>query len=109
MAVHRVLIEGDEQVELVARGLDGSIAGSQGEKDVPPANDRLISVVGVEVQATANEDTRQDVAWRSNALTCCAADADCQIHLERPISITGIYTCIAAIYNRTKDTGSGGQ
>src|SRR6266849_7801788 len=105
MAIHGVLVEGDDQVELVAGRQDRSVARSQGEKDVPATNDRLIGVVGVEVQATADEDTRQDVTWRSDTLTRCAADADCQIHAERPISITGIYTCIGAIYNRNTILG----
>src|SRR5713226_2578644 len=107
MAVHGVLVEGDEQVELVAGGQDGSVARSQGEKDVTASNDRLIGVVGAEMQATADEDARQNVAWRSDTLTRCAANADCQIHAERPISITGIYTCIGAVYNGNTILGLG--
>src|ERR1700694_5248255 len=99
MAVHGVLVERDHQVELVARRQDRFLARSQGEKDVSATNDRLIGVIRLEVQATADENARQDIAGCRDPLTRCAANADCQIHAERPISITGIYSSIAAIYN----------
>ena len=46
------------------------------EKSVPAADDRLIGVVSIQVQAAAAEDLREDVAWRSDALTGGASDAD---------------------------------
>src|SRR6202043_313902 len=49
VAVHRVLVEGNEEIEAVAHVGDGIGTGADGEEGVAAANDGLIGVVGVEV------------------------------------------------------------
>src|SRR6185312_9274532 len=58
--IHGVLVEGDQHVEVVAGTEDRLVGGAQGEQDVSAAYDRLVGVVGVEVESATNEDTRQD-------------------------------------------------
>ena len=41
-----------------------------------PPNDRLIGIVGIQVQAAATEDFREDVARRGDTLTGGASDTD---------------------------------
>src|SRR5260370_144512 len=68
VAVHRVLVEGDEEVEAVAHVGDGVGTGANGEEGVAAANDGLIGVVGVQVKATAAEDFCEDITWSGGAL-----------------------------------------
>ena len=76
VAVHRVLIERDEEFKGIAHVGDGINAGADGEKSVAAANDGLVRVVGVQVEAAAAEDLCQDVAWGGDTLAGGAADAD---------------------------------
>src|SRR5919108_4709762 len=76
VAIHGILVERDQQIEPVTHIRDFFWAGANGEKGVATANDRLISVVGVQVQPAATEDLCEDVARRGHTLTCGASDAD---------------------------------
>ncbi len=51
-------------------------AGADGEKRVAAANDGLVGVVGVQMQAAPAEDQCEDVARRGNTLTGRAANTD---------------------------------
>ena len=62
VAIHRVLIEADQEIQLVPVRVRLFILHSDGEQDMPSPNDGLIGVVGVQVQPTANKNTGQDVA-----------------------------------------------
>ncbi len=67
--VHRVLVQGDQQIDPVAHVGDFVRAGANGEKGVAAADDGLVGVVDVQVQPTAAEDFRENVARGGNALT----------------------------------------
>jgi hypothetical protein len=47
MPIHRVLIEGHQNVELVTERENRFIAGAKREKNVAAANDRLVGVIGI--------------------------------------------------------------
>ena len=47
MAIHRVLIEGHQNVELVTERENRFIAGAKREENVAAANDRLVRIIGV--------------------------------------------------------------
>src|SRR6266498_4361095 len=64
MAIHRVLIEGNQNVELVTETENRGIAGAKREENVAATNDRLVGVVSVQVQPATDEDPRQDIAGR---------------------------------------------
>src|SRR5437879_3789704 len=76
MAIHRVLVQRDQQIHAVAHVGDLFWASTDRKKSVPPADDRLVGVVSIQVQAPAAEDLREDIAWRGDALTGGASDAD---------------------------------
>ena len=70
MAIHAVLVEGNEQVDAITHIGDLFRARTNREKCVAAANDRLIGVVGVEVQASTAEDFGEDISRRGHALSC---------------------------------------
>jgi hypothetical protein len=76
VAIHGVLIERDEELESVAHVGDGVGAGADGEEGMATADDGLIGVIGVEVQAATREDFREDVAGGGDALAGGASNAD---------------------------------
>ena len=76
VAIGGVLIEGDEEVEVAVGGADVVGAGADGEEGVAAADDGLVGVVGVEVQAAAAEDLGEDVSGSGDALTGGASDTN---------------------------------
>ena len=76
MAIHRVLIERDQQIDAVAHVGDLIWAGADGEKSVAATNDGLIGVVGVQMQTAAAENLREDVAGGGDTLTGGASDTN---------------------------------
>src|SRR5213078_1333518 len=60
--IHRVLIKRDEHVDLVAHVEDRPVAGANGQESVAAANDRLVSIVSVEMQPAPRKDKRENVA-----------------------------------------------
>src|SRR5436853_7816823 len=91
MAIHRILIEGNQNIELVTETENRGIAGAKREENVAAANDRLVRIIGVQVQPSAHEDPRQDIAGRGDSLTGRAANCDREIdfcHYEPPL-VTG--------------------
>src|SRR4029450_960482 len=79
MAIHRVLIEGHQNVELVTERENWFIAGAKREENVAAANDRLVRIVGVQVQPAADEDPRQNIAGRGDSLARRAANSNREI------------------------------
>ena len=69
VSIHGVLIQTQQQVQLVSVGVDLTVADANGQKDVPASDNRLISVVGVEVKAAADEHSREDVAGGGDSLS----------------------------------------
>ena len=53
-------------------------AGADGEEGVAAADDGLIGVVGVEVEAAAAEDPGEDVSGSGDALTGGSSDTDAE-------------------------------
>jgi hypothetical protein len=76
MAIHRVLIEGHQNVELVTECENRGIASAKREENVAAANDRLVRIIGVQVQPAADEDARQDIAGRGDSLACRTSYCD---------------------------------
>src|SRR5258708_30045241 len=80
MPIHRVLIERDENIDLVPHVSDRTVAGPNRQERVAAANDRLVSVVGVEMQSAPRKDERENVASGSDPLAVLSANADCEIN-----------------------------
>src|SRR6266498_1614093 len=89
-SIHRVLIEGNQNVELVTETENRGIAGAKREENMTAANDRLVRIIGVQMQPPAHEDARQDIAGCRDALTRCAADCNREIdfcHYQPPLAL----------------------
>ena len=76
MSVHRVLIEADYQVDDIAMGANLAVAATDGEEGVAAADDGLVGVVGVHVDAPTSKQASEDVPRSRNTLSSSAADAD---------------------------------
>ena len=74
MAIHGVLIERNQQVDPVAEAGDPLRTGADRQESMSAANDGLIGVVGVQVQAAPREDPGEDVARGGDALSRGASD-----------------------------------
>jgi len=79
--IHRILIERDEDVDLVAHVADRPVTGADCQESVAAADDRLVSVVSVEMQPAPRKDKCENVASGSDPLAVLAANADCEINL----------------------------
>ena len=89
MSVHRVLIEADYQVDDIAMGADLAVTATDGEEGVAAADDGLVGVVGVHVDAPASKQAGEDVPRSRDSLSSRAADADYVIertHITHPSS-----------------------
>src|SRR5213079_1830256 len=78
--IHCVLIERNEYIDLVTHGTHGPVAGANCQERVAAANDRLVSVVGVEMQSAPRKDKRENVPCGSDPLAVLTANADCEIN-----------------------------
>src|SRR6185503_98901 len=85
MAVHGVLVEWNEDVELVTHVADGTLARADGQERVATANQGLISIVGVQVQTPPRKDARENISGSCDALSGFTADADCKINCSHLI------------------------
>src|SRR5438445_12748708 len=86
--IHRVLIKRDEHIDLVAHVEDRPVAGANGQESMAAANDRLVSVVSIEMQPAPGKDKRCDVASGGYPLAVLAANANCEvdfIHYAEPV------------------------
>src|SRR5206468_10222365 len=59
---------------------DGRVAGANRQKSMAAADDRLVSVVGVEMQPAPRKDKRQNVPSGSDPLAVLTANAVCEIN-----------------------------
>ena len=80
VAIHGVLIERDKDVNLVPHVAHRRIARPNGQERVSASDDRLIGIIGVEVEPAPRKNARENIPGGSDALTVLAADADCEIH-----------------------------
>ena len=78
--IHRVLIERNKYIDLVTHGTHGPIARANCQKGVTATDNRLVSVVGVEMQSAPRKDKRQNVPSGSDPLAVLTANADCEIN-----------------------------
>ena len=81
MTAHRVLVESQQQVQLVAVVAEFLIAHADREENVSAANDGLIGVVGVQVETAPDKHPGEDVAWRGDSLSGCSANRQCKIEV----------------------------
>src|SRR5439155_2358078 len=72
----------NEHGGVVAHAAHRLLAGADGEERVADADDGLVRVVGVNVEAAAGEQLRQDVAGRRDALAGSTADGDCEVDVR---------------------------
>ena len=79
VAVHGVLIQAEQEVQLVAVAEDFLVANAKGEENVATADDGLVGVVGAEMQPTTHDDASENIAGSSYALASFTADAHCEI------------------------------
>ncbi len=82
VAIHRVLIERNEDVDLVTHVAHGRIARANGQERVPAADDRLVGVVSIEMEPAPREDAGENVPGGGDALAVLAANADRKIYFE---------------------------
>src|ERR1700745_2425995 len=78
--IHCVLIQRNEDTDFVAHVTDRPIARANCQERMAAANDRLVSVVGVEMQSAPRKNKRQNVSSGSDPLAVLAANADCEIN-----------------------------
>jgi hypothetical protein len=83
VAVHRVLIERDEHVDLVTHVAHRRIARTNGQEGMPAPDDRLIGVVSIEMEPAPREDAGENVPRGGDALAVLAANADCEVYFRR--------------------------
>jgi hypothetical protein len=76
VAVHRVLIQGYQQVDAVTHIRNSFGTCTNRQKGVAATDNRLIGIVGVQVQPTATEDLGENVARRGHTLTGGASNTD---------------------------------
>ena len=77
MPVHRILIQAHEYVEFIAVGVYLLVTDTKVQEDMSATDDRLESVIGVQVETAPNEDTSKNIAWGGDALSGFATDSDC--------------------------------
>src|SRR5438132_14383918 len=85
MAIHRVLIEGNQNIELVPETENRGIAGAKREENVAAANDRLVRIIGVQVQPPAHEYPRQDIAGVGDSLAGPPTDSKGRFNFGLPV------------------------
>ena len=77
--VHRILVQAHEYVEFIAVGVYLLVTDTKVQKDMSATDDRLVSIVGVQVEAAPNEYTSKNIAWGGDALSGFTADSDRKI------------------------------
>src|SRR5947199_5413363 len=86
--IHGVLIERNKHVDLVTHAADRPVTRANCQESVAAADDRLVSVVGVEMQSAPRKDERENVPSGSDPLAVLTANADCEInfvHYTEPV------------------------
>ena len=62
------------------------VSVADGQEGVSAANDGLVGVIGIEVEATPREDARKNVSRSGDTLTGFTADPDCKINFGHGFS-----------------------
>ena len=79
MPVHRVLVQAQQQIDVVAVRAHPLVATAERQEDVPASDDRLIRVVRVQMQAAPCQDASEDVAGCRDPLAGSPSDADGEV------------------------------
>jgi hypothetical protein len=103
VTIHCILVERDEEIDLVAHAPYRTVPGANGEKGMPAANDRLVGVVSVEVQAAPGENQGENVPGRCDPLAIFTADSDRKIYFvhHQSLSPSSGESALAAAYMQT--------
>jgi hypothetical protein len=86
VAIHGVLVERNEQIDPVTHVGDFFRTRSNRQKSMPAANDGLIGIVGVQVQAAPAEDLCENVTRRGHTLSGRASDTNSEGLLHDTLS-----------------------
>src|SRR5262249_31768163 len=78
--IHCVLIERNKDIDLVTQVADRTVTRANCQESMAAADDRLVSVVGVEIKSAARKDQRENISSGSDPLAVLAAYADCEIN-----------------------------
>src|SRR5262249_17972836 len=76
MTIHRVLVERDQQIKSITHIGDSFRACAYRQESVATANDRLVGVVRIQVQAATTKYFCEDIAGCGNALSRRASDTN---------------------------------
>src|SRR5438552_3397705 len=76
VAIHGILVQRDQQIDPITHVGDFFRAGTNRQKSVATSNDRLICVVGIQVEPPAAEDFCENVARRRDTLAGGASDTN---------------------------------
>ena len=79
MPVHRILIQWNEHFQLVAHAPHRPVAGANCQEGMSAANDRLVSVIRINVEPASGEDPGQDVTRAGDALPIFTANSNRKI------------------------------
>ncbi len=87
MPIHGVLIERNQEVDSVAEAVNWLRTGADRQECMSAPDDRLIGIVGVQVQAAPRKDPGEDVARRGDTLTAAPpipTVKDCLMRIPLP-------------------------
>ena len=76
VAIHGILVQRDQQIDAVTHVGDFFRAGTNSQKSVAAANNRLICVVSIQMQSPAAENLGEDVTRRGDTLAGGASDTN---------------------------------
>jgi hypothetical protein len=82
MPVHSRLIEAKQEVPLITVIEHRLIANPHRQENMPAPDDRLVSVVSIEVQTSAHKDPGENVPRGGNALACGATNCQRKVKLS---------------------------
>ena len=82
VSLYGVLVEGHQKVQVVAVGVDLLLADSDPEPDVAAADDGLVAVVGIDVEAHAGDAVGQSVAGLVESVSRRRSNADGKLALH---------------------------
>src|SRR5215468_10160979 len=101
--IHCVLIERNEGVDLVTHIADRPVTRANCQESMAAADDRLVRVVGVEMQPAPRKDQRENVPSGSDPLAVLTANPDCEINFAH---YAGTGFCSSVCKFRASDANS---
>jgi hypothetical protein len=83
MPIHGGLIQAEQEVPRIAVREHLLIADPHGQEDMPAPDDRLVGVVGIEVQTSADKYAGENIPRGGNPLACRTTNSQRKIKLSR--------------------------